>query len=143
MISALHAESEKMGVKSWEVILRADAAPRDSRDGQKLLELAERAAQTVANQLRQRKKPTVVVYPGLLARYGQLRILDEMQDALGAHSLWLLVGSEGRGNPPTSEKQTIPARPSQWAWIPEKWLDNDFRKYRTWSQSSSGKRPNA
>jgi len=55
-----------MGVKSWEVILRADAAPRDSRDGQKLLELAERAAQTVANQLRQRKKPTVVVYPGLL-----------------------------------------------------------------------------
>jgi hypothetical protein len=143
MISALHAESEKMGVKSWEVILRADAAPRDSRDGQNLFKLAERAAETVANQLRQRKESTVVVYPGLLARYGQLRILDEMQDALGAHSLWLLVGSEGRGNPPSSEKQTIPARPSQWVWIPEKWLDNDFRKYRTGPQSSSRKRPHA
>ena len=72
-----------------------------------------------------------MVFPGLIARYGQLTILDEMQDSLGAHSLWLLVGSEGRGNPPSSEKHTIPARPSQWAWIPEKWLDNDFRKYRT------------
>jgi serine/threonine protein kinase len=143
MISALHAESEKMGVKSWEVILRADSAPRDSRDGQNLFKLAERAAETVANQLRQRNEPTVVVYPGLLARYGQLRILDEMQDALGAHSLWLLVGSEGRGNPPSSEKHTIPARPSQWAWIPEKWLDNDFRKYRTGPQSSSRKSPHA
>jgi hypothetical protein len=143
MISALHAESEKMGVKSWEVILRADSAPRDSRDGQNLFKLAERAAEKVATQLRQRNEPTVVVYPGLLARYGQLRILDEMQDALGAHSLWLLVGSEGRGNPPSSEKQTIPARPSQWAWIPEKWLDNDFRKYRTGPQSSSRKSPHA
>lgn len=143
MISALHSEAEKMGVKSWEVILRADAQPRESRDGRNLLKLAERAAETVANRLRQRKKPTVVMYPGLLARYGQLRILDEMQDSLGDHSLWLLVGSEGRGNPPRSEKETIPARPSQWAWIPEKWLDNDFRKYRTGSQSSSGKRPHA
>ena len=57
MISALHAESEKMGVKSWEVILRADAAPRDSRDGRNLFKLAERAAETVADRLRQRKEP--------------------------------------------------------------------------------------
>ena len=69
MISALHSEAEKMGVKSWEVILRADAQPRESRDGRNLSKLAERAAETVANQLRQRKEPTVVVYPGLLARY--------------------------------------------------------------------------
>jgi hypothetical protein len=138
MISALHAEAEKMGVKSWQVVLRADAAPSESRDGKKMLELAERAAQTVAGRLRQRNKPTVVIYPGLLARYGQLRILDEIQDSLGAHSLWLLVGSEGRGNPPRSEKETIPARPSQWAWIPEKWLDNDFRKYRPGFQTPGG-----
>jgi hypothetical protein len=139
MIAALRAESEKMGVKSWQVILRADAAPRESRDGRHLLKLADRAAQTVAAQLRQRTKPTLVIYPGLLARYGQLGILDEMQDSLGDHSLWLLVGSEGRGNPPSSEKQTIRARPSQWAWIPEKWLDNDFRKYRSGSQSLGGR----
>jgi serine/threonine protein kinase len=138
MLSALHTESEKKRVK-WEIILRADTSLPDSQDGRNLFRLAERAAKSVADRLRQRQEPTLVIFPGLLARYGQLGILDEIQDALGAYSLWLLAGSEGRGNPPSSEKQTIPARPSQWAWIPEKWLDNDFRKYRSGSQSSSGK----
>jgi hypothetical protein len=138
MLSALHTESEKKRVK-WEIILRADTALPDSQDGRNLFRLAERAAKSVADRLRQRQEPTLVIFPGLLARYGQLGILDEIQDALGVYSLWLLVGSEGRGNPPSSEKQTIPARPSQWAWIPEKWLDNDFRKYRSGSQSPSGK----
>ena len=26
--------------------------------------------------------------------------------------------------------QAIPARPTQWAWIPAKWLDNEFRKIK-------------
>lgn len=139
MISALHTEAERVGINSWQTILSADAAPPDSRDGRNLLKLAKRAAQVVMDRLRQRKESTVVIYPGLLARYGQLNLLADLESSLGAHSLWLLVGSEGRGNPPSSEKQAIPARPSQWAWIPEKWLDNDFRKYRSGSQPSRGK----
>jgi hypothetical protein len=119
----------------WEVVLRADAASPESRDMQNLRKLAEKAARKVADQLRKRREPTLLLFPGLLARYGQLNVLDEMQDSLGDTSLWVLVGSEGRGNPPSSEKQPIPARPSQWAWIPEKWLDNDFRKYRIDSRS--------
>ena len=130
MLACLRAEAEHVGVR-WEVVLRADSAAEGGRDAQNLRKLAEKAAQTVADLLRQRRESTLLLFPGLLARYGQLRILDEMQDSLGTTSLWVLVGSEGRGNPPSSEKQTIPARPSQWAWIPEKWLDNDFRKYRT------------
>jgi hypothetical protein len=135
MLAALHAEAEQMRVR-WEVILRADATPPESRDAQNLRKLAAQAAKVVADRLRQRQERTLVMFPGLLARYGQLTILDEIQDGLGANSLWVLVGSEGRGNPPSSEKQTIPARPSQWAWIPEKWLDNDFRKYRIESERS-------
>jgi serine/threonine protein kinase len=130
MLAALRAEAEHLRIR-WDVILRADSAPRESRDAQNLQKLAKNAAQVVADRLRQRREPTLLLFPGLLARYGQLGILDEMQDALGDTSLWVLVGSEARGNPPSSEKQTIPARPSQWAWIPEKWLDNHFRKYRS------------
>lgn len=142
MLACLHSQADQMRVR-WDVILRADSAPPDSRDAQNLRKLAEKAAKMVAHRLRQRQDRTLVVFPGLLARYGQLTILDEMQDALGDNSLWVLVGSEGRGNPPSSEKQTIPARPSQWAWIPEKWLDNDFRKYRTDSSRASEKRSRA
>jgi len=36
----------------------------------------------------------LLMYPGLLGRYGQLSILDELADSLGAHSLWVLAGSE-------------------------------------------------
>jgi transcriptional regulator with XRE-family HTH domain len=131
MLACLRAEAEHMRVR-WEVLLRADAAAPESRDAQNLHKLAERAAQTVADRLHQRRESTLLLFPGLLARYGQLHILDEMQDSLGATSLWVLVGSEGRGNPPSSEKQMIPARPSQWAWIPEQWLMNnaELQRYR-------------
>jgi hypothetical protein len=131
MLAALRAEAEQMRVR-WEVVLRADSAPPESREAKNLRKLAGKAAQGVADRLRQRREPMLLLFPGLLARYGQLRILDEMQDSLGATSLWVLVGSEGRGNPPSSEKQTIPARPSQWAWIPAQWLKNppELQRYR-------------
>jgi hypothetical protein len=129
MLAALHAEAESQGVR-WEVILRADSAPPDSRDGLNLRKLAGKAAKTVAEQLRERTQSTLVVFPGLLARYGQITILEELQDSLGDQSLWVLVGSEKQAAAPMADGHAIPARPSQWVWIPPKWLDNDFRKYR-------------
>jgi hypothetical protein len=72
----------------------------------------------------------LLIYPGLLGRYGQLSILDELADSLGAHSLWLLAGSEHQAASPMMDGQAIPARPTQWAWIPTKWLVNEFRKIK-------------
>jgi serine/threonine protein kinase len=129
MLAALRAEAERQGVR-WEVILRADSAPPDSRDGQNLRKLAGKAAKTVAEKLRQRKQSTLVVFPGLLARYGQITILEELQDSLGDQSLWVLVGSEKQTTAPMADGHAIPARPSQWAWIPHRWLENNFRNYR-------------
>ena len=112
------------------MILRADSASPDTRDGQNLRKLAGKAAKSVAEKLRHRKESTLVMFPGLLARYGQITILDDLQDSLGDRSLWVLVGSERQAASPMADGQAIPARPTQWAWIPPKWLDNDFRKYR-------------
>jgi hypothetical protein len=128
MLAALHAEAQSQGVR-WEVILRADSAPPDSRDGQNLRKLAGKAAKTVAEKLRLRKEAALVTFPGLLIRYSQITVLEELQDSLGDHSLWVLVGSEKQAASPMADGQVIPARPTQWAWIPPKWLDNDFRKY--------------
>jgi serine/threonine protein kinase len=129
MLAALRAEAESQGVR-WEVILRADSAPPDSRDGQNLRRLAGMAAKTIAEKLRQRKESTLVMFPGLLVRYGQITIFEDLQDSLGDRSLWVLVGSEQQAASPMADGHAIPARPTQWAWIPPKWLDNDFRKYR-------------
>jgi hypothetical protein len=114
----------------WEVVLRADASAPGGRDWENLRRLAERAARVVADKLRQRTASTLVLFPGLLARYGQLSILDELQDALGDRSLWLLVGSDRQAASPMADGHAIPARPTQWAWVPPKWLDNDFRKFK-------------
>jgi serine/threonine protein kinase len=128
LISAMRSEAINKRIR-WEVILRADASPPESRDWENLSRLAGQAARMIAEKLRQRQESTLVIFPGLLARYGQLSILDELQDSLGNSSLWVLAGSEGRGGHPHSEKQAIPARPTQWAWIPPEWLGNGFRRY--------------
>lgn len=129
MITALRAEADDKRVR-WDVVLRADASAPGGRDWENLRRLAERAAHVVADKLRQRTASTLVLFPGLLARYGQLSILDELQDALGDRSLWLLVGSDRQAASPMVDGHAIPARPTQWAWVPPKWLDNDFRKFK-------------
>jgi len=129
MIAALRAQADEKGVR-WEIVLRADATGPGGQDWEKLRRLGESAVQVVANKLRQRTSSTLVLYPGLLARYGQLSILGALQDRLGDRSLWVLVGSDRQVASPTADGHAIPARPTQWAWVPPKWLDNDFRKFK-------------
>jgi hypothetical protein len=126
MLAALRLEAEVKKIK-WEVIARADAAAAGSRDWQNLLKLAASAAQRVEERLKTRDSSTLVIYPGLLGRYGQLSVLERLADSLGPHSLWLLTGSDRQSASPMADGHAIPARSTQWAWVPEKWLDNKFR----------------
>jgi serine/threonine protein kinase len=133
-LAALQKEADSKRIR-WDVILRADASKPDgnannARDWDNLRKLAANAARHVAEQIRSRTRSMLLIYPGLLGRYGQLSILDELADALGSHSLWLLTGSEHQAASPMVDGQAIPARPTQWAWIPTKWLDNEFRKIK-------------
>jgi hypothetical protein len=128
LLAALRSLAEAKGIR-WNVVLRADSAPQGSRDQVILHRLAEEAAKVVSAKLRVRKDSTLVIYPGLLARYGQINILEPLQDSLGDRSLWVLVGSDRQAASPMADGHAIPARSSQWAWIPPKWLDNDFRRY--------------
>jgi serine/threonine protein kinase len=138
-LAALQREAELKRVK-WDVVLRADAAKPEgnghsARDWENLTKLAANAARSVADQLRARTQPTLVVYAGLLARYGQLSILDELADSIGKHSLWLLAGSARQASSPKIDGYAIPARPTQWGWIPTKWLNNEFRGAKGGSQA--------
>jgi serine/threonine protein kinase len=138
-LTALQKEAELKRIR-WDVIVRADASKPDgnsngNRDWENLRKLAASAARTVAQQIRTRTQSTLLIYPGLLGRYGQLSILDELADSLGAHSLWLLAGSEHQAASPMIDGEAIPARPTQWAWIPIKWLDNEFRKIKGGSRA--------
>jgi serine/threonine protein kinase len=133
-LAALRKEADSKRI-SWDVILRADASKPEgnaqgSRDWENLNRLATAAARQVAEQIRSRTQSMLVIYPGLLGRYGQQSILDELADSLGDYSLWLLAGSQHQAASPMMDGKAIPARPGQWAWIPLKWLDNEFRTFK-------------
>jgi hypothetical protein len=132
-LAALQEEAQVKRIQ-WEVVLRADAAGPDNgtpnRDWDNLRKLAAGAALRVGAKIRSRTQAMLLIYPGLLGRYGRLSLLDTLADSLGDHSLWLLAGSEHQAASPMIDGEAIPARPTQWAWIPEKWLDNEFRKFK-------------
>ncbi|MGE3311534.1 MAG: hypothetical protein AB7O66_16330, partial [Limisphaerales bacterium] len=64
---------------------------------------------------------------GLLARYGRLNFLSQLQNAVlqassGSRTLWVLVPSNRQTLLPTLHGQPVPVpTPAQWARVPEGW----------------------
>src|SRR5260370_8780473 len=124
LIAALQKEAESKRIR-WDVVVRADASKPHgkadgSRDWENLRKLAANAARHVAEQIRSRTQSMLLIYPGLLGRYGQLSILEELAASLGPHSLSLLTGSEHQPASPRPEGQAIRAPSPQWVCTPTK-----------------------
>ena len=52
---------------------------------------------------------------------------EQFADDLALFALDELTGSDRQAASPMADGHAIPARSTQWAWVPGKWLDNDFR----------------
>jgi len=120
----------------WNVVLRADAAPRDSQDWRNLMILVSRVIPLLEQELLATEGTTLLVFPGLLARYGHLDVLERLRDRItspagtGTHlrGLWVLVPSDEQNALPTLDRKPVPVISSnQWARIPEAWLANAHR----------------
>lgn len=62
----------------WQIVLRADSAPRDGQDWRNLMILVSRCAPIIEEELSRSEKTLLLVYPGLLARYGRLDLLERL-----------------------------------------------------------------
>ena len=109
LIAAMRQQAEQIGA-DWSVVLRADAAKRDSRDWERLLMLVKRAMPTLEQRLTERSGPVLITYPGLLARYGQLSLLERLADGPMSHGLWVLVAGDSQTGRPTIDGEIVPAR---------------------------------
>src|SRR5262249_40275447 len=78
LIRHLRQQAERQKVRSWQVVLGADGAPRDSRGWQNLQRLVGLALPGVEAELLGRARPTLLVHPGLLARYDALELLERL-----------------------------------------------------------------
>jgi serine/threonine protein kinase len=131
MLGHLRQQAEKQKVKSWQVVLGADGE-RDSRGWQNLQRLVGLALPGVEAELLGRTQPTLLVHPGLLARYDALELLERLRDRVGrpgqCPSLWLLVAADEQCELPVLDGHEIPLlTPGQRTVVPRSWVLNFHR----------------
>jgi len=112
----------------WKNVLEADATPHEG-NWDKLMRLVGRAMPLVEAELLKAEQTILLIYPGLLARYQQMTLLERLREQIGRENgipgLWVLVPNDQQA---VVEGQAVPLlSPGQRARIPEKWLRNGHR----------------
>ncbi|MGH8578270.1 MAG: BREX system serine/threonine kinase PglW, partial [Gammaproteobacteria bacterium] len=117
---------------SWEVVLRADATEREGNDWRNLMTLVRRAVPPLEQALLRLEGPALLIYPGLLARYGQMEVIERLRDAgdreTGSPGFIVLVPADRQTDMPVIDGRELPVvLASQWAHLTEAWISNAHR----------------
>lgn len=131
LIEEMQAIAKAAGAK-WDIVLKVDNASPHSTDWRRLHMLVRQAIPGVEQALLQAEKPVLLVYPGLLARYDQMQLLETLRDACTQRhdvpGYIVLVVSDAQRPLPVLDGKPIPViLASEWARIPEAWLANAHR----------------
>lgn len=115
----------------WPVVLEADTVP-GSEDWQYLQVLVKRAVPRIRNELLASPRPVLLVHSGLLARYRQMNLVEQVRDQVGrpgqCPGLWLLVPGEEQQALPVLDGQAIPILGAgQHVHVSLPWLRNEHR----------------
>ena len=127
----LHAAAEAHNVR-WDLVLHADGADRASADWSRLTTLVARALPAVEAELTATPGTVLLERVGLLARYGQLALVDHLRAAMMGDAplrgAWLLVPSSEQEERPVVDGSAIPVlTENEWARVPRPWIDNRHR----------------
>jgi serine/threonine protein kinase len=131
LIQEMKAIATTAGAK-WDVVLQADSASHQSTDWRRLQMLVRQAMPAVEQALLKANQPVLLAYPGLLARYDQIQLLETLRDACTQRhdvpGYIVLVVSDAQRPMPVLDDKPIPViLASEWARIPEAWLANVHR----------------
>ena len=115
----------------WGIVMKADKAAPSSVDWRNLVRLASRAADRVKAALLEADRPLLLTEPGLLARYELLSVVSELQAAAGRPgrtSAVLLLVPMAQPGAPSIDGVVVPViAATQWARVPEAWIENVHR----------------
>ena len=126
-IDALQDVAAKAKVQ-WDLVLRTDAKPGEG-DWDKLMLLIGRAMPKIEEQLMAADKTMLIVYPGLLARYDQMTLLERLREKVGRRDgipgAWLLIPGDQQA---MMDGKPIPLiSPGQRTRVPLSWIQNVHR----------------
>jgi hypothetical protein len=122
LLQETKATAAALGAR-WEVVLQADASAPESADWRRLQTLVRRAMPAVEQALLTAAGPVLLVYPGLLARYDQMPLLERLREACGRKSdapgFIVLIAADEQRHMPVLDGKPIPViLTSEWARIP-------------------------
>jgi hypothetical protein len=85
----------------------------------------------VRRAIVERERPVLLVYPGLLARYGQLGLFEELREAAGrgeGPGYIVLIAADAQCTMPVIDREPLPVvLASEWARVPSSWIRNAHR----------------
>jgi hypothetical protein len=133
LLAELKAQATAARV-DWNVVLRADAADKGSRDWTNLMRLVQRALPVLRTALLQSTVPVLMVSAGLLARYDLMALITEIEAAAGrpgqTPSVWLLLPTAHQGLP-VIDGVAVPLvnniHNTQTLALPQAWIENQHR----------------
>lgn len=130
LLKALRTEASKANV-DWNKVLSADAAEPGSRDWTNLQRLVQRTLASLKPQLLASPYPLLLTNVGLLARYGLMSLVTELESSAGrpghTPSVWLLLTSHKQGLP-FIDATPVPLVNSTLAFgLPQAWVENKHR----------------
>jgi serine/threonine protein kinase len=125
LLDVMHVIADARSHK-WDRVLTADAELPESRHRARLAALVADAIPQVESALRAHTAPTLLVNPGLLARYDQLSLIDRLREDPGA-GVWLLVAGQDTHRPMIDSEAVPLISPNHWARVNLYWIQNLHR----------------
>ena len=127
IVDTLRDVASKANAK-WEALVNADAKP-GSEPWKKFMVLVNRAMPIVEKQLSSSSKTLLLIYPGLLARYDQMPMLERLREKVGRKDgvagVWMLIPGDTQA---MLDGKAIPIiSPGQKTRIPDQWIRNEHR----------------
>jgi hypothetical protein len=132
LIRQLHATAEDFEVR-WDLVLRSDSADRSSEDWINLNRLVQQVIPSVEEEIAKRGGTVLLKNLGLLARYGQLGLLERLRKRVmdtqaPLKACWVLVPSDDQTELPQVDGEPVPVlTPNESLRVSHAWLRNVHR----------------
>ncbi len=128
LIRNLKKKASEIGA-SWDIVVQSDVADSNSKDWDNLNRLVRKTIPDVERELLRADKTILLTNPGLLARYGQLELLERLRDKVGRPDgipgLWVLIPADEQNVLPVIDGEAVAViTRGQWARVPDAWIGN-------------------